>query len=154
GASDAQGLAYNLAAYLLVSNGGDAVSGGGQTPENWWTGWGASLGEADGPRYAWNNLLRRDFSGGTGLLNPPGAPTRTISLSPPMIDLAGVSVQSLTLPAASGAVLRGNVALAPLAGELPSAVATETVLETAALHSHRAPAAHAPNDTFTRTHGL
>jgi Hypothetical glycosyl hydrolase family 15 len=144
GASDGQGLAYNLAAYLLISNGGDAVSGGGQTPDNWWTGWGVNLGEAGGPRYAWSGLLRRDFGGGMVLVNPPGAPTRTISLPAPMTDLTGASVRSLTLPAASGAVLRGNVNLAPtpLAGELPAAVETETVLETAAIRSRRAANGH------------
>jgi hypothetical protein len=152
GASDTQGLAYNLAAYLLVSNGGDALSGGGQTPENWWPGFSVNLGEADGPRYAWNELLRRDFSGGTVLLNPPGAPTRTISLSAPVIDLAGASVQSLALPAASGAVLRGTMALTPLAGEEPGAVATETVLETAAVHSQHASRGRTPNLTSKRTH--
>jgi hypothetical protein len=70
-----------------------------------------------------------------------------------MIDLAGASVQSLTLPAASGAVLRGNVALAPPAGEEPGAVATETVLETTAVHPHRGHRGHAPNGTRTHTHG-
>ena len=153
GASDEQGLAYNLAAYLLISNGGDAVSGGGQTPENWWAGWSVNLGEANGPRYAWSNLLRRDFSGGMVLVNPPGAPTRTISLPAPMIDLAGASVQTVTLPAASGAVLRGNVALAPLAGELPAAVATETVLETPAVRSRPASGGPGPNGGTNRTDG-
>jgi hypothetical protein len=153
GASDEQGLAYNLAAYLLISNGGDAVSGGGQTPENWWAGWSVNLGEANGPRYAWSNLLRRDFSGGMVLVNPPGAPTRTVSLTSPMIDLTGASVQSVTLPAASAAVLRGNLALAPLAGELPAAAATETVLETAAVHSHPASGGPATNGATNRTQG-
>ena len=66
-------MEYNLASYFLVSSGNDGVSGAGQTPENWWAGWNVNLGEATGPRYTWDNLLRRDFAGGMVLVNPPGA---------------------------------------------------------------------------------
>ena len=65
-----------------------------------------NLGEAAAPRYAWQNLLRRDFSGGMVLLNPPGEPTRTVSLPSPMRDAGGGLVSSVTLAAKSGAVLR------------------------------------------------
>jgi hypothetical protein len=104
---EAQGLEYNLAAYFLASTGNDAVSGKGQTPENWWAGWNVNLGEPSAPRYTWDNLLRRDFSGGMVLLNPPGAATETVTLSTAMEDVNGKAVTSVTLPAASGAILTG-----------------------------------------------
>jgi hypothetical protein len=105
-ASDPAGLTYNLAAYFLISSGNDAVSGSGQTPANWWSGWSVSLGQAAGPRYSWNNLLRRDFSAGMVLLNGPGEPSRTVSLGTSMQDLGGNTVSSVTLGPDSATVLR------------------------------------------------
>jgi hypothetical protein len=106
GARDPRGMEYNLASYLLVSNGNDAVSGGGQTPSSWWPGWDVNLGEATDARHGFGGLLRRDFTGGIVLVNPPGAATQTVALPAAMRDVAGNLVQSVTLPAASGAVLR------------------------------------------------
>jgi hypothetical protein len=120
-ASDPQGLQYNLASYFLVSTGNDAVSGGGQTPENWWAGWSVNLGEPLGARYSWNNLLRRDFTGGMSLVNPPGSSTRTISLPSPMQAVDGSMVTTVTLPAASGVILRGA----------PQTTPSEATVETA-----------------------
>jgi hypothetical protein len=119
--SEPQGLTYNLASYLLVSDGSDAVSGGGQTPESWWSGWSVSLGEASGPRYTWDHLLRRDFAGGMVLVNPPGEPTETVDLPAPMRNAEGATVISVTLAAASGAILQGTPPAAGAgAGTVPS----------------------------------
>ncbi len=107
-ASGTPAMEYNLASYFLVSTGNDAVSGPGQTPENWWAGWNVNLGEAAGPRYTWNNLLRRDFTGGTVLVNPPDEPTQTVTLPTPMKTVGGNTVTSVTLPAGSGAILVGT----------------------------------------------
>jgi hypothetical protein len=104
-ADDPKGLEYNLAAYFLISTGNDAVSGGEQTPTNWWAGWNTNLGEATGPRYTWNNLLRRDYTGGIVLLDPPGAPTCTITLSTPMQTPDGTTHTTITLTAATGVIL-------------------------------------------------
>jgi len=95
-ASGAQGRAameYNLAAYFLVSNGTDLVSGGGdsQTVRSFWPGWSTDLGAALGRRYAWNGLLRRDFQRGSVFLNPPGG--------------APVAIPGRTLAGASGAIV-------------------------------------------------
>jgi hypothetical protein len=131
-ASDPQGLAYNLAAYFLISNGNDAVSGAGQTPLSFWSGWNTNLGQAAGPRYAWNNLLRRDFSAGEVLLNPPGEPTRTVTLASPMKDISGSTVSSVTLAGGSGAILLGtptNAATGPAAPAGPQP--TRTIVEPA-----------------------
>jgi hypothetical protein len=111
--SKPQGLAYNLASYFLVSGGNDAVSGDGQTPASWWSGWNVNLGEARGPRYTWNHLLRRDFAGGMVLVNQPGEPTQTVSLPSPMRNSEGETVNSVTLAAGSGVILTGNPPVAP-----------------------------------------
>ncbi len=114
--SEPQGLAYNLASWFLISDGNDAVSGGDQTPENWWSGWNVNLGEASGPRYTWGHLLRRDFSGGMVLVNQPGEPTETVTLPAPMQNAEGATVTTVTLPPASGAILKGT----PPASTAPS----------------------------------
>jgi hypothetical protein len=107
-ASDPQGLAYNLATYFLISTGKDAVSGADQTPDDWWPGWNINLGEATGSRYHWQGLLRRDFSGGLVLVNPPQTSTRVISLPRAMENVDGAAITSVTLPPASGAILRST----------------------------------------------
>jgi hypothetical protein len=142
GATEPQGLEYNLAAYFLVSTGNDAVSGGGQTPTNWWAGWNVSLGAAAGPRYDWNNLLRRDFTGGTVLVNPPEAPTRTVTLSSPMQNVNGETVTSVTLAPASGAILRNTSSTAG-APELTSPAPAEAIVATTPVGSPTAPSAQA-----------
>ena len=127
--SEAQGLEYNLAAYFLESTGNDFVSGRGQTPTNWWPGWSVNLGEATGGRYTWGGLLRRDFNGGVVLVNPPESPARTVSLPAPMRNSAGQMVTSVTLTAASGAVLTGAVTGSSPAGPgqpSPTPTPTET----------------------------
>ncbi len=105
-ASDPQGMTYNLAAYFLISSGNDAVSATGQTPANWWGAWSTNLGQALAGRYVWKDLQRRDFSAGMVLVNPPGEPTRTVTLPHSMQDIAGNTVGSVTLAGGSGAVLK------------------------------------------------
>lgn len=100
-----QGRTYDLAAYFLVSNGSDSVNVEWATPREWWPGWEMQLGAATGARYHWKGLLRRDFANGYVLLNPPGGPTITLPLANPMRNASGQLVTSVTLPAASGAVL-------------------------------------------------
>jgi hypothetical protein len=138
-AADPQGIEYNLASYFLISTGNDAVSAKGQTPTNWWPGFDVNLGEATDARHSWGNVLRRDFTGGMALVNPPGSPTQTITLATPMQDSSGNSVSSLTLPAASGAVLRGAVPASPAtAPEVPADASTQTTLETAVIRARHA----------------
>jgi hypothetical protein len=100
---------YEIASYFLVSNGTDAISSSYQSdPDNWWSGWETDLGAAQGSRYRWNGLLRRDFAGGFVLVNEPGASQKTVSLGGGFKDLDGNSVESVTLGARQGAVLVGS----------------------------------------------
>ncbi|HME04509.1 MAG TPA: putative glycoside hydrolase [Solirubrobacteraceae bacterium] len=129
-ASEPQGLEYNLAAYFLISDGSDAVSGSGQTPQSWWSGWSTDLGEADGPRYESEGLLRRDFSGGMVLLNPPGEPTRTVTLANPMQDGEGRTVTSVTLAGKSAVILKGDPGTVPSASPRTTVpLPTQTIVE-------------------------
>lgn len=107
------GREYSLASYFLVSTGKDAVGLCTADPTNWWPMFDIDLGSPHGARELWQGLLRRDFSGGMVLVNEPGAPTRTVELPAPMLDSSGRTVQSVTLGARQGAVLRRLAAAAP-----------------------------------------
>jgi hypothetical protein len=100
------GREYALAAYLLVSGGRDGIGLAAMTPRTWWRGFDVALGAPFGRRTAWQGLLRRDFAGGTVLLNPPESPARTVRPPAGLVDLEGRPATEITLGAARGAVLR------------------------------------------------
>jgi hypothetical protein len=106
--SSAHELEYSLAGCFLVNNGSDLVTGSNaQSVKHFWRGWGVSLGEAQGARTRnTEGLFERRFTHGRVYLNEPGASTKTIKLPSPMKNVAGQTVASVTLPAASAAVLR------------------------------------------------
>lgn len=98
---------YGLASYFLTNNGADGYSNAtGSAPDDWWKGFDVSLGNASGARYRWQGLLRRDFAGGMTLVNQPHAPSVTVQLGGAYRDIEGRLVTSVSLGAASGAVLR------------------------------------------------
>jgi alpha-tubulin suppressor-like RCC1 family protein len=99
---------FNLASALLVNNGGDAVSTEQWdylNPASFWPGFSTDLGAALGDRYDNQNVIRRDFVGGSVFVNEPGAPTRTITVPTPMTDQYGTTGTSFTLPARLALVL-------------------------------------------------
>lgn len=106
-ADTASGRVYGLATYFLVSSGIDALGNDAfGTPDNWWSaGYDVRLGAPTGPRYLSSGVWRRDFANGIVLANEPGAPTRTVTVGAGYQDLDGVARPSVTLGAASGAVL-------------------------------------------------
>jgi len=145
-----QGREYNLAAYLETSNGKDAVGLQQMTPDNWWSMYDADLGAACGPRVTWNGLLRRDFAGGTVLLNEPQAPTRTATLPHAMTDSSGASVTSVTLNATAGAVLRGSTNCTPVTpDQAPTTPATPAPAPAPATPPATVPAPTTPPATTT-----
>lgn len=78
--ADAASREYVLANYFLVSNGADFLGSHLLTVDNWWDGFEVRLGTPLGPRKEWNGLLRRDFSGGIVLVNPPQGSLTTATL--------------------------------------------------------------------------
>ncbi len=99
---------YNLAAYLLISGGGDLISTedypmiGYDDP---WPGFTTDLGDALGPRTRTEGLHQRDFTNGIVLLNEPDAAPTTINLPTTYTDLTGNPVTSLTLQPKTAAIL-------------------------------------------------
>jgi hypothetical protein len=98
---------YGLAALVLLQGGDDMLANRqGGMPDQWWTGYDVGLGSPQGSRYAWGGVLRRDFDGGFVLVNPPGAPSLQVAVDAGCSDLRGRRRTSVSLRAASGAVLR------------------------------------------------
>src|SRR3954454_640469 len=107
---------YGLAGYFLVSGGRDLLgSFTGGLPSDWWAGYDTTLGAPAGPRYDFEGVIRRDFAGGVVLLNPPGAAIRTVAVGAGLHDLTGAPASSVTLDAASGAVLLADAPAPKLA---------------------------------------
>jgi hypothetical protein len=101
---------YSVGAYLLANNGKDGY--GARTsffnPLPWPVN--VDLGDAQGDRYPWNNLIRRDFAEGLVLLNPPGGATTTVQLPGTYTDGSGHVADSITLYSNQGAILMGHPA--------------------------------------------
>ncbi len=97
---------YNLAAYLLVNGKSDGIrTEYRHTPRGWWaSAYDLALGAADGPRYEWNGLLRRDFKRGYVLVNQPDRPAATVTTEG-AVDLDRKPRSTVSLPGASGIVL-------------------------------------------------
>ena len=100
---------YALAAYFMVSSGGDALSNGGMTPNHWWNGFAVNLGSALHARTTWQGVYRRDFTGGMAVVNPPQSPTVTLALPGVFRTVDGTLMTQVTLGAADGIVLLGVV---------------------------------------------
>jgi hypothetical protein len=109
-AADRVGREYALASYYLISSGADALGNSAATPDAWWSGFDTNLGTPSAPRTMWNGLMRRDFSGGIVLVNPPQSPGVTVWLAGAFqrID-SGLIVNSVTLGASQGVVLRRDI---------------------------------------------
>lgn len=101
---------YELAAYLLISDGGDLISADGDrermSPERFWHGYDVSMGAALGPRHSTHDgLIRRDFECGFVLLNQPDKPPRVVRIGEGFRDLDGKEVDKLRLSRSTAAVL-------------------------------------------------
>ena len=113
--STAKQARYEVANYLLTSNGSDAISSDWRaTPTDFSSIWATNLGAPKGNRYLWRGLERRDFAGGSVLVNPPGAPKVVVKFkqkgmySPAKAEAGKVSksVRRVAIKPARGAILR------------------------------------------------
>jgi hypothetical protein len=100
---------FSLAAYFLINDGKDLFSNDSITPLNWPAMYDVDLGTPLGDRRAWNGLIRRDFSKGIALINPPNSATVTVDLPGSFTDLNGNPLTTLTLAGRQGAILLGTV---------------------------------------------
>ncbi|MGH3072981.1 MAG: putative glycoside hydrolase [Gaiellaceae bacterium] len=104
---DARSMRYARSTFLLDWNGGpsavlfEAGSGIDPTAADWMT----DIGTPQGSRYPVGAAWRRDYSGGTVLVNPSST-TVWVTLQSPHVDADGQIVTSLALGPASGRVLR------------------------------------------------
>jgi hypothetical protein len=101
---------YGLAGYFLISSGIDALGNTAVTPDNWWSGYDVDLGTPLGARYSWNNVFRRDYTGGIVVLNPNGASTVSLTLPGTYTTTSGTQVTEVTLSGGQAAVLMAPVA--------------------------------------------
>lgn len=103
---------YGPASYFMVSSGMDGFSDTSANPNNWPAMYDVTLGTPLGNRYNWSGLMRRDFSGGMALINPPNAPTVTVTLPGTYKNTSGQFVSQITLSARQGALLLGTTSIA------------------------------------------
>jgi hypothetical protein len=105
--NDLAAAEYTIACYFLTSNGNNAVGDFGMavTPEKWWPGLDVNLGAPLAARFTWNGLLRRDFTAGMVLINPPQGRIITVAPPKPCRRINGHAVKSITLGPAQGVVL-------------------------------------------------
>lgn len=118
----AEQMAYGMGSFLLRWDGGGsamvaAVSGG----DPWSPQWAAEMGLPTGGRYAVGVGWRRDFTGGTVVVNPSSSTSQSFSLGAAYLRPDGTSVTSVTLAPATAMILRGSGApSAPVNTALPS----------------------------------
>jgi len=79
--------------------------------------WTSDIGSPLAPRFQVGSVWRRNYSGGTVLVNPSSS-TVTVALDQPYVGESGAQVTSVTLGATSGAVLR-STATAPSPSPAP-----------------------------------
>src|SRR5262249_13209879 len=113
---DERSMAYARANFLLFD---DPADGGAllyeatdpEAQDPYSASWTADVGSPVGARFQVGSAWRRNFSGGTVVVNPTSS-TVTVSLGGTYATLGGSTVSSVTLGPTSGAILRA-VAGAP-----------------------------------------
>ena len=105
-ADDRDAAEYNLAAYFLIATEHDGFRTDYRaTPKDWWGAYDADLGDPKGGRYWWNGLLRRDFTRGFVVVNPPGNGGRTLAAAADAKAPDGDARSAISLPGAGGRVV-------------------------------------------------
>jgi hypothetical protein len=105
---------YAPACYFLISEGSDALGNDQITPSNWPANYDVQLGAAQGTRYGWNGLIRRDFANGSVFVDSPGDPSVSADVGSGFKDVNGNNVSVLNLKAKQGAILlKANVVIVP-----------------------------------------
>jgi len=99
---------YALASYFLISSGRDGVGLPHYSPAEPFPGAHIDLGDPAGPRETWNGMLRRVYSKGIVLVNPPGNPQRQIQPASFLRSADGTKATQISLGPAEGVVFSGE----------------------------------------------
>jgi hypothetical protein len=108
--SDTRSMRFARASFLLDWDGGSSslifepTDPEAQNPYS--AEWTLDIGRPLGSRYRVGVAWRRQFSGGTALVNPSSTRTQTVTLGAPYLMPGGARVTSVSLPPATGLVLR------------------------------------------------
>ena len=119
--ADVRSMRYARSTFLLDWDGGasavlfEGASGGDPTNVDWMT----DIGTPRGARYPVGAAWRRDYSGGTVLVNP-SATTVWVTLGSPHVNGEGQVVSSLALAPTSGVVLKSVGAIWTRASRSPT----------------------------------
>lgn len=109
--TDVRSMVYARANFLLDWNGGpSALIFEPSNPEQqdpYSAPWTEDIGTPLGSRYQVGVAWRRDFSGGTVVVNPSTTLTQTVALGRPFTAVDGSTVASISLAPMTGAILRG-----------------------------------------------
>ena len=89
---DAAGRTYAVGCYLLVTDGRDFIADDNVTPDDPKPIYRLALGAVQGARYRWHGMWRRDFAGGSVVVNPPDGPAQ------PLAGLPGRQWDGTALP--------------------------------------------------------
>ena len=109
-AGDTAKMSFEKASFLLAWDGGGSVFVynplDGSDP--WNPAWTTDIGTPTGARYAVGAGWRRDYTGGTVLVNPSPSASQTFALGRTYTSPDRSAVSSVTLPPTSGMVLTGT----------------------------------------------
>lgn len=107
-ARDVAAMRYARASFLLGWDGGRSalIFHTGKDRDPWAGAWTADIGTPIEPRRAIGDAWRRDFTGGTVLVNPSSTKWVTVKLEPGFVGRRGTSVSEVTLRPTSGSILR------------------------------------------------
>ena len=120
--TDLRSQRYARASFLIDWNGGASAlvfdPGAG---DPWSSEWTMDIGTPKGARYRSGGAWRRDYTGGTVLVNPSSSASATVSLGGKFLAPEGAQVTSVTLQPTSGLILRNSGAPAPAPAPTPPA---------------------------------
>jgi hypothetical protein len=116
-ADDVRSMRYARASFLLDYNGGSSAlifepAQGSVDP--WNAEWTVDLGAATGARYQVGSAWRRNFAGGTVVVNPTAGSSATVSLGASYLMPDGSPVTTVTLAPTTGVILRTTETPPPL----------------------------------------
>ena len=121
--SDVRSMAYARANFLLDWDGGPSAlifePSEPEAQDPYSASWTQDIGSPLSARYQVGAAWRRDFSGGTVIVNPSGSMTQRVALGAPFVAGDGATVTSVTVAPTTAAILARPVAASPAARTAP-----------------------------------